>query len=131
MLTCFIRILSCVTGNHILVTYHLSLVTFHNSYKRIEPYSYFSFLYKYLVMKGMYINEKIPSPRTNSIPAPGQCIVLNRIPKIVIETDRAPELNAIAFILKKFIGFPTRLAFRFRPVIKMFTDSIYKIVAMG
>ena len=42
---------------------------------------------------------KSPSPSTNSILAPGQCMILNKIPIAVKEIDTAPEINANCFIL--------------------------------
>lgn len=50
-------------------------------------------------MLGINSIEKSPSPKTNSIEAPGQCWILNKIPSPVKEPDNAPEINANFFIL--------------------------------
>lgn len=42
---------------------------------------------------------KSPSPKTKSMEAPGQCMILNKIPSPVKEIDNAPEINANCFIL--------------------------------
>ena len=42
---------------------------------------------------------KSPSPKTNSMEAPGQCMILNKIPSTVKEIDNAAEINANCFIL--------------------------------
>jgi len=55
--------------------------------------------YKYFVMLGTNRIAKSPSPKTNSIEAPGQCMILNKIPSPVKEIDNAPEINANCFIL--------------------------------
>ena len=46
---------------------------------------------------------KSPSPKTNSMEAPGQCMILNKIPSTVKQIDNAPEINANVFILLNLI----------------------------
>lgn len=38
-------------------------------------------------------------PETTIMPAPGQCIILNNIPKVVNEPDIAPDTKVIAFMM--------------------------------
>ena len=54
--------------------------------------------YQYFVILGIKKIEKIPSPKTRRIFAPGQCIILNKIPSAINEQENAPEINANVFI---------------------------------
>jgi hypothetical protein len=49
-------------------------------------------------MVGIKRIEKIPSPRTSNIDAPGQCMNLNKTHSVVRDVEIAPEINANVFI---------------------------------
>ena len=54
--------------------------------------------YWYFAKEGIKINAKLPSPNTNNGPAPGQCILMNKIANTVKLQEIAPEINAKLFI---------------------------------
>jgi hypothetical protein len=58
----------------------------------------FSLSYKYLKILGLNIKEKMPRPTTNNQSAGDQWFILNRKPRLLIENDNAPVINANFFI---------------------------------
>lgn len=50
----------------------------------------------------MKSKEKIAIPRTSNIPAPGQCIILNKIPILVNAIDIGPVMKTSFFIFSFF-----------------------------
>jgi len=75
---------------------HGEYTEFHRGFAGIVFYLLLS--YKYFVQLGIKSIDKILIPRNNNMPAPGQCIILNKIPSPVKEPDNPPEMNANFFI---------------------------------
>lgn len=68
----------------------------------------------YLNILGINNKEKITIPTNNTIPAPGQCISLNKMAILINDIDIAPEINA-SFFISICLILPTRMVFRETP----------------
>lgn len=62
-----------------------------------------AFLYRYAANSGKAINAKPATPTTNPMPAPGQCITLNKIARIERLPKNVPRINAAFFMFLVYV----------------------------